>query len=82
MNDTAAQRLYAALVFSEGNDVALDVLYQNAKGRFDIPLPSNREMQQYVGAYVTKLNHRIEREGKCIKPGVARRTYRLEPIKA
>lgn len=75
MNDTAVERLLEVLRPDE--DVGIDKLYQAAKGRFDIPLPSSRVQMQYVGAFVTRINARIKGEKKRIEPGVTRRTYRL-----
>lgn len=78
--DTAALRLQAMFFERPDTDIPLAELYQCAKGRSDIPLPTSREQQQYVGSFVSRINARIE--GRHIKPGAARRTYRLSNLEA
>lgn len=77
--DTAALRLQAHFFEKPDTDIPLAELYQIAKGREDLPLPDNSEQQRYVGVFVSRLNARIE--VGCIKPGEARRTYRLYTTK-
>lgn len=73
--DTAALRLQALFEARPDEDIPFNELYTCAKNDSTHPLPDTSEQQRYVGVFVSRLNQRF---GKVrIKPGEARRTYRL-----
>lgn len=77
MIDLPAQQktLFDAL---EGKgDVAIETLY-TALGL--PPTPERTRQQQSLGPYITRLNRRIARHRKAVKPGALKGTYALVTI--
>ncbi len=77
MNELSDQqgRVFEALSATPNEDVPMAALYQCAKGRTDLPLPTNREQQQYLGPFIVRINLKLN--GQRIEPGKTKRTYRL-----
>lgn len=67
--------LYEALFEDRDEDVPIADMYRIVKGRDDLPLPSNKSMQEYLGPFITRINRKLN--GQRIEPGEKRRTYRL-----
>lgn len=82
----AQQRLLEALtkdsadLFADGRDVPIKSLYHAARGMQN---PARtRAMQQYLGPFIMRLNEKLVYQGKVVKPGEARGTYRLYALSA
>lgn len=68
------QRLYELV--KDGKRVPIVKMHEAVFGLPAGPL-SQRDMQQRVGSYVTKLNRRIRKQKKILKPAEIKGTYAL-----
>lgn len=66
------QKLYDAV--KGGKPVTIDALHDTVFGE---TLDVRRDMQQRLGSYVTKLNRRLKKHDKAVKPGDLKGTYVL-----
>jgi hypothetical protein len=63
-----------------GWDVPIAMLYQEAMFDGDLEVLPNKAQQQAVSPFIVRLNNRLRPLGFDIRPGVARRTYRLRAL--
>ena len=62
-----------------GREQHINLLFRAAFGVADADMPTNRFQQQRLGTYIKRLNEKLAPKERVV-PGVARRTYRLEPV--
>lgn len=82
-NDLSPQQRRVRRAVVKSRDTNLWFLFVEARSPMTkrttatLPLPSVRFMQQRVGAIIAHINKKIAAENLIIRPGKARRTYRL-----
>lgn len=68
-----SERALMAALEPGNTDVTIEALYAALGGT---AFGNRRTMQHHVGATASRVNKKL-RDGACIKPGIARYTYRL-----
>lgn len=58
-------------------DVAILEIYRNVVSPRELP---QREAQQYLGPYITKLNRRLREHRQVVRPGRIKGTYVLAAL--
>lgn len=69
---TQLSALYDALII--GHDVDFKTLWLSIRAK---PLTDDRNVQQALGPYITRLNRRLRQHGRQVEPGRLKGTYRL-----
>lgn len=69
------EKLYQAMHLQHGKDISISSLYDMLRFPEKSEDKTPREVQQYVGAYVSRVNKRLGRT--AITPGELKRTYRF-----
>lgn len=61
-------------------DVSIDRLYGAIEENWSVPAETQTAKQQILGPYITRMNRRLAKHRRVVKPGALKGTYTLKSI--